>query len=67
MEDFEAFPAPMPEAVGLLEVYKSSKTRYLYCLDFEEVGDELAIWGVEEDEISYQRFEFVLVPCNYLN
>ena len=66
-EDFNAFPAPVPEASGLLEAYKSSPTRNLYCLDWDKFGDELAIWGVEDDEISYQRFEFVLVPCNYVH
>ena len=57
----------MPEAAGILEVYKSSPTRNLYCLDWDKFGDELAIWGVEDDEISYQRFEFVVVPCNYVH
>ena len=67
VEDFDSFPAPVPEALGLLEEYKRGTSRYLYCLDWEEVGNELSIWGIEDDEISYQRFEFVLVPCNYLN
>ena len=67
LEDYEAFPEPVPEAAGILEVYKSSPTRNLYCLDWDKFGDELAIWGVEDDEISYQRFEFVVVPCNYVH
>ena len=57
----------MPEAAGLLELYKSSPTRNLYCLDWDKFGDELSIWGIEEDEIRYQRFEFVVVPCNYVH
>ena len=48
-------------------MYKTSKTRHLYCLDWEKFGDELGIWGTENDEIVYQRFEYVLLPCNYVH
>ena len=41
--------------------------RNLYCLDWEKYGEELEIWGVDFDVDSYQRFEFVLVPCNYVH
>ena len=44
-EDFEEFAPPTSEASGLLEVYKTSETRRLYCLDWNELGDELAIYG----------------------
>ena len=27
----------------------------------------MAIWGIENDEGNYQRFEFVLLPCNYVH
>ena len=42
-EDLEHFAPPAPDSVGLLEVYKTSQTRKLYCLDWENFGDDLAI------------------------
>ena len=30
-----------------------------------EIGD-LAVWGLENDD-NYQRWEFVLLPCNYMH
>lgn len=66
-EDFARFAPPAPEAEGLLKAYTEDPKRYLFCLDWERYGDELAIWGIEDDEASYQRFEFVLFPCNYVH
>ena len=66
-EELDKFAPPMQNSVGLFEVYKTSATRHLNCLDWEKFGDDLAIWGTENDEISYQRFEFVLLPCNYIH
>ena len=66
-EDFDELAPPTPEAAGLLESYKTSEKRRLYCLDWDKFGDELAIWGTEDIEISYQRLEFVVVPCNYVH
>ena len=39
----------------------------MYCLDWDIVGDNVAIWGDPNDEISYQRLEYLLTPCNYLH
>lgn len=36
-------------------------------MDWDKLGDQLEIWGTENDEISYQRFEWLFVPCNYLH
>ena len=55
----------MPESVGLMEMYKNTETRHLYCIDWDEYSDQLAVWGNEADDYTYQRFEWVLVPCNY--
>ena len=27
----------------------------------------MEVWGTENDQINYQRFEWVLLPCNYLH
>ena len=36
-------------------------------MDWDKLGDVLEVWGMENDEISYQRFEWLFVPCNYLH
>ena len=36
-------------------------------MDYENFGDQLSIWGRDFDQRMYQRFEFVLVPCNYVH
>ena len=41
--------------------------RGLWCFDFDALADELAIWGGGESDASFQRIEFILVPCNYLH
>ena len=66
-EDFDEFAPPAPEAEGLLEDYKNNPNRNLYCMDWDKYSETLAIWGVTFDEVSYQRFEYVLVPCNYVH
>ena len=66
-EEFDAFAPPSQDSVGLFEMYRTSSTRHLSCLDLEKFGDELAIWSTNQDEISYQRFDFVLLPCNYVH
>ena len=66
-EELDEFAPPTEDSVGLFKMFKTSKTRHLYCLDWEKLGDELAIWGTENDETTYQRFEYILVPCNYVH
>ena len=58
---------PNKDSAGLLEIFKTSPTRHLNCLNWDDLGEDLSIWGTENDEISYQRFEFLLLPCNYLH
>ena len=52
-EEFARFAPPLPEAAGLLEVYRTSKTRSLFCIDWDEFGDVLGVWGSELDEFKY--------------
>ena len=66
-EELDEFPPPVKDSAGLIEMYKTSKTQHLYCLDWEKFGDELSIWGTENDEVKYQRFEYILLPCNYVH
>jgi len=50
----------------MLESMRSDPDRGLYCFDWETIGKEIDIWSVTEDE-DYQRWEFVLLPCNYIH
>ena len=40
--------------------------RALYCLDWDEVGEELDIWGFDGYQ-DYRYVDIILVPCNYLH
>ena len=43
----------MDDSVGLLNMYKTSKTRHLYCIDWNKFSEVMEIWGTENDELSY--------------
>ena len=65
-KDLDQFAEPTPDSESTFELYRKGE-RTLFCLDWEKHGDEIAIWGREKDFLKYQRFEFVLVPCNYVH
>ena len=64
--DLAEFAPPTPEAVGMLESMNRSQTRGIFCLDWTKLGDIVEIWSVEDDE-NYQRFDFAILPCNYVH
>ena len=66
-KDFDEFAPPAPEAEDLLQTYMTNPNRNIYCLDWDQFGEELEVWGATYDEMNYQRFEYVLVPCNYVH
>ena len=66
-EDYDKFLPPMEEAIEMLEWYKTDPTRNLLCIDWDELGDDIDIWGNWQDETKYQRFEFLVTPCNYVH
>ena len=66
-EELDDFATPVSEAQGLVNAFKNQPKRNLYCIDWEKYGDELEIWSTENDENTYQRFEYVLMPCNYVH
>mmetsp|Transcript_31255 Transcript_31255/g.38632 ORF Transcript_31255/g.38632 Transcript_31255/m.38632 type:complete len:140 (-) Transcript_31255:1447-1866(-) len=47
--DYEKFQAPGQDQQYLFEKFVSGE-RSLFCLDWDELGDELEIWGVEVAE-----------------
>ena len=51
----------------MFENYKNDPNRNLFCIDWDELGDELEIYGNWRDASKYQRIEFVLTPCNYVH
>ena len=66
-EELDMFGEPAGDSVLPLEKYKGSGKQFLFCLDWDniEIGD-IAVWGVSNDD-NYQRWEFVLLPCNYVH
>ena len=51
--DWEEFAPPAQQASALFSRYKNDPSRSLYCLDWEKLGDELEIWGIQDDDDSY--------------
>ena len=47
--DLDEFAPPSNDSAALLEAYKTDPDRNLFCLDWDELGDDLAIWGVQDD------------------
>ena len=66
-EDYDHFYPPMEEASAMVETYKTDPTRNLWCIDWEELGDDIEVFGNWQDESKYQRIEFVVAPCNYVH
>ena len=52
-DELDEFAPPVADSQGLFEIYRKGETRHLYCLDWDKVGDQVAIWGTENDEIKY--------------
>ena len=65
-EDFESFAEPTDDSKYLFQLYKN-KERKLFCIDWNKHESDVEIWGAEHDKNMYQRFEWVLVPCNYVH
>ena len=65
-DDYALFSPPAPESESMLESMKTREGRGLYCMDWDALADDIEIWSVSEDD-NYQRWEFVLLPCNYVH
>ena len=44
-DDFKDFAEPTPDAANMLKSYLSGKNRALYCFDWEQLRQEMQIWG----------------------
>lgn len=62
-KDYAQFYPAASKAESRLEAIRSSEERGLICIDW---GEDIELYG-EEGNADYQRFEIVLVPCNYLH
>ena len=51
--DFDKFYPPVEEAVQMLEWYKTDPNRNLFCIDWDELGDSVEIFGNWQDESKY--------------
>ena len=47
-EDFADFPPPTYDAERMLQSILSDQKRGLYCVDWEELAEDLSIWGVSQ-------------------
>ena len=66
-DELDNFAEPSKDALAPLAHYKEGKKRHLFCIDEDKLEEgELSVWGIENDD-NYQRFEFVLLPCNYVH
>ena len=66
-KDFEEFAPPAPSAEGMLNRIKQPGSKSgLYCVSWDEIDEDVSIWSVEDDD-NYQRFDFALLPCNYVH
>ena len=45
--DFVNMEFPIPASAALVEQYKTDPERSLNCIDWDTVGDQIAIWGSE--------------------
>ena len=67
MEELDHFNQTTRETAKLLAKYKNGRDRYFFCIEWDSIEDDtLSVWGHEEDE-NYQRWEFLLLPCNYIH
>ena len=66
-DELRSFKEPTRDTYNPLQRYIEGTDRYLFCVeqDAHENGT-LSVWGLESDD-NYQRFEFNLVPCNYIH
>lgn len=45
----------------------ASDQRSLYCLDWDELGDEIEVQGFAHTVDNYRIMSFDIVPCNYIH
>ena len=65
--ELDLFAEPSKESAAFLQQYKNGTDRHLFCIEWDQLEDnELRVWGIENDD-NYQRFEFALLPCNYIH
>ena len=67
-EELDDFGEPSLQSIASVKSFKKGDKKHLFCLDWDNlnVGD-LGIWGSTSNEDNYQRWEFVLLPCNYVH
>ena len=69
-KELDRFGTPTAASTAI-KYYKGDASgkgkKHLFCIDRENFEEgELSVWGVENAE-SYQRFEVILLPCNYIH
>ena len=66
-EELEQFGKPAADSTVIKYYKEADSDKRLFCIDWDDYNDgTISVWGVENDD-NYQRFEFNLVPCNYVH
>ena len=66
-EELYLFGDSSRESIAPLNDFIQDEKKHLYCLDWDQLNEsEVSIWGIENDN-NYQRWEFALLPCNYVH
>ena len=65
-EDYDLFAPIIENEKAQLKQYRDGD-KDLLCLDWDQVGGELEIFGNFDVETEYQTFEYLVVPCNYVH
>ena len=63
--ELRQFATPSKDSVDQLEDMIASESRKLFCLDWEEDGDELSLYGTWAAS-QYRYISIALTPCNYI-
>lgn len=67
-DELKLFGEPSKESEApFKKLFQEGSKKYMFCLELDDLAEgELSIYGVENDD-NYQRWEFVLLPCNYVH
>ena len=65
-DDYNEFYPIQKQSAATLQDLRNDPERGMLCIDWDVDDPPVAIKG-DEGEDDYQRFEAVLVPCNYVH
>ena len=63
-EDLKNFAPPTLDSERVLESILSDPNRALFCFDWDQLSEEMKVWGVSQYD-DFQFIDFDLTPCQY--